>query len=46
LRAGADGLTERIVLEGRDGGTIEAELGDATREAILRLTRDSPLGPG
>jgi hypothetical protein len=36
-RAGASELTERIVLERRDGGSIEARLSDETKAAILRV---------
>ena len=37
VRTGAAGLTERIVLERRDGGSIEAQLSDATKTAILQV---------
>lgn len=37
VRSGAAGLTERIVLERRDGGSIEAQLSDATKTAILQV---------
>jgi hypothetical protein len=36
-RAGDSELIERIVLERRDGGTIEAQLSDETKAAILRI---------
>jgi UTP:GlnB (protein PII) uridylyltransferase len=37
VRTGASEITERIVLERRDGGSIEAQLSDDTKAAILRL---------
>jgi hypothetical protein len=37
VRAGASEITERIVLERGDGGSIEAQLSDDTKAAILRL---------
>lgn len=36
-RAGAAELTERIVIERRDGGSIEEELSEETKAAILRI---------
>jgi len=37
VRAGASEITERIVLERRDGGSIEAQLSEETKAAILRV---------
>jgi len=37
VRAGASELTERMVLERNDGGSIEAQLSDETKAAILRV---------
>jgi len=37
VRPGAGELTERIVLERYDGGSIEAQLSDDTKAAILRV---------
>jgi hypothetical protein len=39
-RTGPSQLMERVVLERRDGGVIEAQLGEATRAAILELVTD------
>ncbi len=39
-RAGASEIMERIVMERRDGGCIEAQLSDATKAAILRIAVD------
>jgi hypothetical protein len=36
-RAGTSELMERIVLERRDGGSIEAQLSDMTKATILRI---------
>jgi hypothetical protein len=36
-RAGTSEIVERIVLERRDGGGIEAQLSDATKAAILSI---------
>jgi hypothetical protein len=36
IRTGAE-LTERIVLERTDGGSIEAQLSDETKAAILKV---------
>lgn len=40
VRASASEITERIVLERRDGGSIEAQLSDDTKAAILRLATE------
>jgi hypothetical protein len=40
VRTGASEITERIVLERRDGGSIEAQLSDDTKAAILRLATE------
>jgi hypothetical protein len=37
VRPGATELTERILLERQDGGSIEADLSDDTKAAILRV---------
>jgi len=37
VRTGASEITERIVLERYDGGSIEAQLSDETKAAILRV---------
>ena len=37
VRTGASEITERFVLERRDGGMIEAQLSDDSKAAILRL---------
>jgi hypothetical protein len=37
VRPGASELTERIVLERYDGGSIEAQLSEETKAAILRV---------
>jgi hypothetical protein len=37
FRASPDGCTERVVLTRRDGGTIEGQLLEATRAAILPI---------
>lgn len=37
IRAGAAELTERILLERQDGGSIEASLSEETKAAILRV---------
>jgi hypothetical protein len=40
-RTGVSQLMERVVFERRDGGAIEAQLGEAMKAAILELvTRD------
>lgn len=36
-RPGPNGLVERMVLSRRDGGSIQGQLGDATRAAILPI---------
>lgn len=40
VRTGASEITERIVLERRDGGSIEAQLSEDTKAAILRLATE------
>ena len=37
VRTGASELVERLVVERQDGGAIEAQLGEATKAAILEL---------
>ena len=37
IRTGASEITERILLERQDGGSIEATLSDETKAAILRV---------
>jgi hypothetical protein len=41
---GTTELTERIVLERRDGGSIESQLSDATKAAILRVAIEDDDG--
>jgi hypothetical protein len=40
-RAGATGLVERVVMQNRDGGSVEARLTDATKAAILLVASES-----
>lgn len=42
-RTGATELLERVVFERRDGGAIEAKLGEAARAAILELVTDDGI---
>ena len=44
-RTGPSQLMERVVLERRDGGVIEAQLGEATRAVILGLVTDDERKP-
>lgn len=37
VRAGTTGVVERLVLERRDGGSIDGQLSSATRAAILPI---------
>lgn len=37
VRTGASEIVERLVFERQDGGAIEAQLGEATKAAILEL---------
>jgi len=42
--AGTSEITERIVFERRDGGSVESQLSDAAKEAILRVAIDDEGG--
>jgi hypothetical protein len=42
--AGTSEITERIVFERRDGGSVESHLSDAAKEAILRVAIDDEDG--
>jgi hypothetical protein len=45
-RTGPFELLERVVFERRDGGVIEAPLGEAAKAVILELVIDTEEGPG
>jgi hypothetical protein len=44
-RTGASQLMERVVVERRDGGVIEAQLGEAAKAAILELLTEQSGDP-
>ena len=42
--AGTSEITERIVFERRDGGSVESQLSDAAKAAILRVAIEDEEG--
>jgi hypothetical protein len=44
LQTGAFQIVERVVFERRDGGALEAQLGEAAKAAILELVTDETEG--